>query len=93
MKSHGSSVGIATGYDLAGRSSGIRFPAGTGNLSLLHSVQTGSVAHLPSSPMGMGGALYPGVKRGRESDHSLPSRSEVKNAWRYTSTFQYVFMA
>jgi hypothetical protein len=40
------------------------------------------------------GALSLGVKRpGREADHSSPSSAEVKNAWSYTSTPQYVFMA
>jgi hypothetical protein len=40
------------------------------------------------------GALSLGLKRpGREADHSLPSCSEVKNVWSYTSTPQYVFMA
>jgi hypothetical protein len=29
----------------------------------------------------------------READHPPPSSAEVKNAWSYTSTFQYVFMA
>jgi hypothetical protein len=29
----------------------------------------------------------------READHSPPSSAEVKNAWCYTSTHQYVFMA
>jgi hypothetical protein len=29
---------------------------------------------------------------GREADHSPPSSAEVKNAWSYTSTPQYVFM-
>jgi hypothetical protein len=34
-----------------------------------------------------------GVKRPRrEADHSPPSSAEVKNAWIYTSTPQYVFM-
>jgi len=28
----------------------------------------------------------------READHSPPSSAEVKNAWSYTSTPQYVFM-
>jgi hypothetical protein len=28
----------------------------------------------------------------READHSPPSSAEVKNAWRYTYTPQYVFM-
>jgi hypothetical protein len=40
------------------------------------------------------GALSPRVKQvGREGDHSLPSSVEVKNAWSYTSTPPYVFMA
>jgi len=39
------------------------------------------------------GALSLGVKRpGRKADHSLPSSTEVKNAWSYTSTPPYVFM-
>jgi hypothetical protein len=39
------------------------------------------------------GALSLGVKLpGREADHSPPSSAEVKNAWSYTSTPQYVFM-
>jgi hypothetical protein len=34
------------------------------------------------------------VKRpGREPDHSPPLSGEVKNAWSYTSTLPYVFMA
>jgi hypothetical protein len=40
------------------------------------------------------GALSLGVKRpGREADHSSPSSAEIKNAWSYISTPQYVFMA
>jgi hypothetical protein len=40
------------------------------------------------------GALSLGVKRpGGEANHSPPSSAEVKNAWSYTSTPQYVFMA
>jgi hypothetical protein len=40
------------------------------------------------------GALSLGVKRpGYETDHSLPSSAEVKNAWSYTSAPQYVFIA
>jgi hypothetical protein len=39
------------------------------------------------------GALSPGVKRPyREANHSPFSSSEVKNAWSYTSTPQYIFM-
>jgi hypothetical protein len=40
------------------------------------------------------GTLSLGVKRsGREADHSPLSSAEVNNAWSYTSTPQYVFMA
>jgi hypothetical protein len=36
---------------------------------------------------------FPGVKRpGREADHSPQSTAEIKNAWSYTSTPQYIFM-
>jgi hypothetical protein len=40
------------------------------------------------------GAPSLGVKRpGCEADHSPPSSAELKNAWSYTSTPQYTFMA
>jgi hypothetical protein len=40
------------------------------------------------------GALSPDVKRpGREADHSLPTSTEVKKTWIYTSTPPCVFMA
>jgi hypothetical protein len=40
------------------------------------------------------GALSLGAKwPGHEADHSPPSSAEVKNAWSYTSTLQYTFMA
>jgi len=40
------------------------------------------------------GALSLGVKRPeREPDHSLPFSAKLKNAWSYTSTPQYAFMA
>jgi hypothetical protein len=58
-----------------------------GNFSLLHRIQTESEAYPASYPMGTGGAISLGVKRpGREADHSPPSSTDVKNAWRYTST-------
>jgi len=53
----------------------------------------GAWAHPTSYPMHTGGS-YPGVKRpGREADNSPQCISDVKNAWRYTSTSQYAFMA
>jgi hypothetical protein len=30
---------------------------------------------------------------GREADNSSPSNAEIKNAWNYTSTLPYVFLA
>jgi hypothetical protein len=40
------------------------------------------------------GTPFLGVKRpGHEADHSPPSSADVKNAWSYTSTPQYVFMS
>jgi hypothetical protein len=58
----------------------VRFQAGARDLSLLHSVQTGSGAH-PASIQWVPGALYPGAKRpGREeTDYSPSSSAEVKN--------------
>jgi hypothetical protein len=45
---------IATGYRLNHRGSKVRFPAGAGNFSLHHRVQTESGAHPASYPMGIG---------------------------------------
>jgi hypothetical protein len=40
------------------------------------------------------GAFTMGIKRpGRKAGHLSPCSAEVKNAWSYTSTPQYVFMA
>jgi hypothetical protein len=47
-----SSVGIALGYGLDDRGSGVRFPAWAGNFSLHHRVQNGSGSHPASYPMG-----------------------------------------
>jgi hypothetical protein len=53
----------------------------------------GVVRHPASYPMGARKSFL-GVKRpGREADHSPPSSDEDKNAWSYTFTLQYVFMA
>jgi hypothetical protein len=46
-----SSVGIALGYGLDDRGSRVRFPAGTGNISLHDHVQNGSGTHPTSCPM------------------------------------------
>jgi hypothetical protein len=59
--SRDSSVGIATDYGLDDRMIGFRFPAGVGNFSLRHRVQTGSEAHPAFNPTGTGGS-FPGGK-------------------------------
>jgi hypothetical protein len=65
LKSHDSSNGIALGYGLDDRGSGIRFPAGGGNFSLHHLVQNGSGTHPAAYPMGTRGS-FPGGKAARE---------------------------
>jgi hypothetical protein len=66
--------------------SGVRFSVGSGTFSLRHRVQ------IPIKRVSR--VLSPGVKRpGCEADHSLPSRTEVKNASGCTSIPPYVFMA
>jgi hypothetical protein len=65
----------------------VRFSTEARDLSLLHSVQTGSGAH----PASMARTLTPGLKLpGLEADNSPPSSAEI---WSYTSTPPYVFMA
>jgi hypothetical protein len=66
--------------------------AADGNFSLCY-VQTGSQACPASYPMGTRGSFL-GIKwLGYETDHSPPSSAGVKNAWSYTSTPPYTFMA
>jgi hypothetical protein len=56
-------------------------------------VSVGVVSYPASYPVGTR-ILSLRVKRpGREVDYSPPSSAEVKNAWSYISTLQYVFMA
>jgi hypothetical protein len=69
--SRDSSVGIALGYGLDNRGSGVRFPAVAGNFSLHHRVQNGSGAQPAFYSMG--------VKRpGREAEHSPSSSAKVR---------------
>jgi hypothetical protein len=91
--SRDSVVGIVTGYGLEDRGVGVRVPVGQ-EFSLLHVLQTDSVAHPASYIQWVPGALSSGVKRsGREADHSPPTSAEIKKMWIYTSTTPYVFMA
>jgi hypothetical protein len=63
------------------------------HFSLHHRIQTGSEAHPASYPMGTRGSFSGEKRPGREADHSPPSSAEAKNAWSYTSTPPYAFMA
>jgi hypothetical protein len=91
--SRDSAVGIETGYVLDNQGVGVQVPVGGQEFSLLYVVQTGSGARPASYPMGVPGALSPGVKRPwREADRSPPTSAEVKKTWVYTSTPPYVFM-
>jgi hypothetical protein len=60
----GSSVGIATGHGLDDRGTEVRLPAGVGNFSLLHCVQTDSGAHPAFYPMGTGVSFHGGKAAG-----------------------------
>jgi hypothetical protein len=80
-----SSVSIVTGYGLDDRGS---IPDSAINFSLCHRVQTGYGAHWAPYPMSTGGSFPWG-----EADNSPLSCAEVKNAWSYTFTHPYVFMA
>jgi hypothetical protein len=62
--SRDSSVGIATGYGLDDRMIGVRFPAGVGNSSLRHRVQTGSGARPAIYPMSTRGSFSGGKAAG-----------------------------
>jgi hypothetical protein len=82
--SRDSAVGIATGYGLDNRGVGVGVPVGS-RISLLH-IQTGSEVNPTSYTMGTEGS-FPGEKRwGREANHSLPTGTEDKKMWIYTST-------
>jgi len=58
-----------------------------GYFSLRHRVQIGSGARQAFCPIGTRG-FFPGS----EADYSFPSSGEVKRAWSYTYTPQYVFI-
>jgi hypothetical protein len=60
-KSRDSSVGIALGYGLDDRGSGVRFPERSRNFSPRHRIQNGSGAHPTSNPMSTRGS-FPGDK-------------------------------
>jgi hypothetical protein len=88
-RSRDSSDGIATSYGLDSRGS---IPGSGNRFSILHNVQTGSEAHPASYPVGIAGC-FSGIKRpGRESDHSPPFSTKVRNDGAIPHP-PYVFMA
>jgi hypothetical protein len=92
VQSRDSSVGIALGYGLDDRGLGFGCRRGLGKFLFTTASRT---ALGPTQPpiQWVPGVFSLGVKRlGREADHSPPPSAEVKNAWSYTSTSQYVFM-
>jgi hypothetical protein len=82
-------VGIVTGCGLDGQGIGVRVPVGARILSFpLRSDRFWD----PPSPLPV--QWIPGIKRpGREADSSHPISAEVTNAWIYTSTPPYAFIA
>jgi hypothetical protein len=100
--SRDSSVGIALGYELDDRGSRVRFPAGAGNFSLHHRVQTGSVAHPASYPTATRGSFPRGKVAGgaKLTTHLLThvfssgmfsltehhAMKAYRGEWRYSST-------
>jgi hypothetical protein len=95
-QSRSSSVGISVGYGLDDRGSSVLgFDSRRGMGIFLFTTGSRTVVGTTQPPIQwVPGALFLEVKRPRrEADHSPPSSAEVKNAWSYTSTPQYVFMA
>jgi hypothetical protein len=86
----GSSVSIVTRLRV-GRP-GFDSWQGKGFFSLCHCVQTDFAAHVAFYTVRTGDS-FPGDRPGREANHSPSSSAEIKNAWSYTSTPKYVFMA
>jgi hypothetical protein len=86
-KSRDSSVGIALRF--------LGFDSRLG-LGIFLFITVSRTALGPTQPptQWVPGSLSLWVKRpGREADNSPPFSAEVNNAWNYTSTPQYVFMA
>jgi hypothetical protein len=80
VRSRDSSVGIALGYGMDDRDSGVRFPGGGGLGSFLFTtVSRTSLGPTQPPIQWVRGALLLGVKRpGREADHSPPLSVGVK---------------
>jgi hypothetical protein len=68
-----------------------KFDSGRGDISLIHSVQTGSGAHQASYPMGTEDSFLVGKAAGEWSWPLTFSKCRDQERWSYTSTPAYVF--
>jgi hypothetical protein len=73
---------------------GVQIPEGAMTVFFRYRVQTGSEAHPVSSIQWLQGVPPLTLKQpGCDSDHSLPSGTEIMNAWSLSILLQYVFIA
>jgi hypothetical protein len=71
----------------------VRVPTGSGNFSLHHRVVPALGPTQYPIQWAPGTHFLVIMRAWREADHSPPPSAEIKNAWSYTSTPQYAFMA
>lgn len=71
---------------------GVKFLAGGEDFSLLHNIQISFEVHPASYPTDTGGSSLRIQWLWHKDDHPIPSSSEIKNTYVYSSTPPYVFM-
>jgi hypothetical protein len=87
IRSRVSSGCIVSDYGLDDRAIWVQSPAGAKDFSSILCVQTGSLAHPASCPMGTGGSFPEGKARpGRDADHSPHLVSSLWMSRNYTSS-------
>jgi len=69
---------LVTGYGLEYQMIRVWFPAGAGNFTLHHHIQTNSGAHPASYPVSTGSSFSQGKAARHEADHSPLSSAKVK---------------
>jgi hypothetical protein len=84
------SVSKMTSYGLDDKGS---IPGRSTDSYLRRRVLIGSGAHPASCPMGATGYFPEGKQPKREANHSLPFAAVVKNAWSFTFSPPYAFVA
>jgi hypothetical protein len=78
MGSWSSSVSIVSDYRLDDRAAGVRFPTEAMDFPSSRCVQTGSVAHTTSYPVGTGGS-FPRIKSSRGVKLTIPPHIAAAN--------------